>query len=143
MARPAINATNIAAVAVPPGSNWVLSLPLRALPGADNLVAGILYYWRVSAQDLRGLSSNSSPGAITFRFGQPLPAPAMLTGLRRGADGTMSFECQGAAGELYLEFSLSLTTPNWHTIAGPLHGTNWIFTPVPGSPSGFYRVRSQ
>jgi len=140
---PAINATNIAAVPVPPGSNWVLSLPLRALPGADNLVAGTLYYWRVSAQDLRGLSSDWSPGTITFQFGQPLPASATLTGLHRGANGTMSLEWQGAAGDLYVEFSLSLTTPNWNTIAGPLHGTNWVFTPVPGSPSGFYRVRSQ
>ena len=55
----------------------------------------------------------------------------------------MSLEWEGAAGELYVEFSLSLTTPNWLTIAGPLQGTNWTFTPVPGSPSGFFRVRSQ
>jgi len=138
-----INATNIPAVPVPPGSNWVLTLPLSVLPGTDTLVTGTLYYWRVSVQDLRGLSSDWSPGANTFQFGKAPPASATLTGLRRGANGTMSLEWEGAAGELYVEFSLSLTTPNWQTIAGPLYGTNWIFTPIPGSPSGFYRVRSQ
>lgn len=97
----------------------------------------------VGAQDLRGLSSDWSLGAITFQFGQAPPAPAMLTGLHRRANGTRSLEWQGAAGELYVAFSLSLTTSNWQTIAGPLHGTDWIFTPMPGSPSGFYRVRSQ
>ena len=140
---PVINATGIVAVAVPPGGNWVLSLPLQELPGAQNLVLGTRYYWRVSAQDLRGLSSDWSAGEAAFQFGKVIPAPATLTGLRRGPNGTMSLEWEGAAGELYVEFSLSLTTPNWLTIAGPLQGTNWTFTPVPGSPSGFFRVRSQ
>ncbi len=140
---PVINVTNMPAAAVPPGSNWVLALPLSALPGAENLVAGTLYYWRISAQDLRGLSSDWSPGANTFQFGVAPPRPGTLSGLRRGSDGTMTLEWQGAAGELYVEFSLSLGTPNWQTIAGPLRGTNWTFTPVPGAGSGFYRVRSQ
>ena len=138
-----INATNIAAVAVPPGGNWALTLPLSALPGADNLVPGTLYHWRVSAQDLRGLSSDWSPGANTFQFGIAPPRPATLTGLRPGANGTMTLEWEGAAGELYVEFSLLLNPANWQTIAGPLRGTNWTFTPMPGARSGFYRVRSQ
>jgi hypothetical protein len=29
------------------------------------------------------------------------------------------------------------------TIAGPLSGTNWTFTPLPGSASGFYRLRCE
>jgi hypothetical protein len=76
---PVVNATNIPAVAVPPGTNWVLTLPLNALPGAENLVAGTLYYWRISAQDLRGLSSAWSAGLNTFQFGIAPPRPGTIT----------------------------------------------------------------
>jgi hypothetical protein len=55
----------------------------------------------------------------------------------------MSLEWQGAGGQLFVEFSLSLKPANWQTIAGPLNATNWTFTPVPGAQSGFYRVRSE
>ena len=55
----------------------------------------------------------------------------------------MTLDWHGDAGDLYIEYSLSLGPANWQTIAGPLRGTNWAFTPVPGARSGFYRVRSQ
>ncbi len=142
-ASPEINMTNIVVVTAPGEEDWAIAIPLSELTATSNLVAGAVYHWRVRAADTHGAYSAWPTGDHTFQFGKAPPAPATLTGLRRGANGTMSLEWQGAAGELYVEFSLSLTTPNWQTIAGPLQGTNWIFTPVPGSPSGFYRVRSQ
>jgi len=140
---PVVNATNIPAVAVPPGTNWVLTLPLNALPGAENLVAGTLYYWRISAQDLRGLSSAWSAGLNTFQFGIAPPRPGTITAFRRGANGQMTLEWTGAAGRVFVEFSHSLNPPQWYTVAGPLTGTNWTFLPVPGTSSGFYRLRSE
>jgi hypothetical protein len=138
-----INVTNIPAVAVPPGSNWVLVLPLSALPGAENLVAGTLYYWRISAQDLRGLSSDWSPGVNTFQYGIAPPSAGTITTFRRGANGQMTLEWADAAGQIYVEFTHTLNPPEWYNVAGPLTGTNWTFTPWPGSQTGFYRVRSQ
>ena len=136
-------ATLIPAVAVPPGTNWVLTLPLNALPGAENLVAGTLYYSRISAQDLRGLSSAWSAGLNTFQFGIAPPRPGTITAFRRGANGQMTLEWTGAAGRVFVEFSHSLNPPQWYTVAGPLTGTNWTFLPVPGTSSGFYRLRSE
>jgi hypothetical protein len=141
-AAPVINVTNIPAVEVPPGSNWVLTLPLNSLPGAENLVWRTLYHWRISAQDLRGLSSAWS-AASPLQYGPPAPLPGTITAFRRGANGTMTLEWTGAAGRVFVEFSHSLNPPQWFSVAGPLTGTNWTFAPVPGTTSGFYRLRSE
>ena len=139
-ALPVINATNIPAIEVPPGSNWVLSLPLNTLPGAQNLVWRTLYHWRISAQDQRGLSSAWSV-AGPLQYGPPAPHAGTLTGLRTGPGNQLTLEWTGAAGLIYVEFSHTLNPPQWHTVAGPWSGTNWTFRPLPGSASGFYRLR--
>jgi len=141
-ALPVINVTNIPAIEVPPGSNWVLSLPLNSLPGAQNLVWRTLYYWRISAQDQRGLSSAwSAPWPL--QYGPPAPKPGTITGIRRGPDGRLTIEWTGASGLVYIEFSPTLDPADWYTVAGPLQGTNWTFMPIPGTTSGFYRLRSE
>ena len=139
---PAINVTDIPAVDLPPGTNWVLSLPLNALPGAQNLVWRTLYYWRIRAQDQRGLSSAwSAVGPL--QYGPPAPRAATLTGLRSGPGGQLTLEWTGAAGQIYVEFSPGLNPARWYTVAGPLSGTNWTFEPVPGTAAGFYRLRCE
>ena len=138
-----INATNIPAVAVPPGTNWVLTLPLGALPGANDLVEGTLYHWRINAQDLRGLCSDWSAGVNTFQFGIAPPRPSTITAFRLNASGQVTLEWTGGAGQMYVEFSYTLSPPQWYELAGPLTGTSWTFTPLPNSQSGFYRVRSR
>jgi len=141
-ALPVINVTNIPAIEVPPGSNWVLSLPLNSLPGAQNLVWRTLYYWRISAQDQRGLSSAwSAPWPL--QYGPPAPKPGTITGIRREPDGRLTIEWTGASGLVYIEFSPTLDPADWYTVAGPLQGTNWTFMPIPGTTSGFYRLRSE
>jgi hypothetical protein len=139
-ALPVINATNIPAIELPPGTNWVLSLPLNSLPGAQNLVWRTLYHWRISAQDQRGLSSAWS-AAWPLQYGPPAPRVGTLTGLRAGPGNQLTLEWTGAAGLIYVEFSHTLNPPQWHTVAGLLSGTNWTFRPLPGSASGFYRLR--
>ncbi|MDW8309708.1 MAG: hypothetical protein RMK20_10075, partial [Verrucomicrobiales bacterium] len=141
-ALPVVNATNIPAIELPPGTNWVLSLPLNSLPGVQNFVWRTLYHWRVSAQDQRGLSSAwSAPWPL--QYGPPAPRAGTLTAIRRGVGGQITLEWANAAGFVYVEFTPTLNPPQWHTVAGPLGGTNWTFTPQPGSPSGFYRLRSE
>jgi hypothetical protein len=139
-ALPVINATNIPAIEMPPGTNWVLSLPLSSLPGAQNFVWRTLYHWRVSAQDQRGLSSAWS-AAWPLQYGPPSPRAGRITGIRRAPGGQLTMEWTGAAGFVFVEFSPSLTQPQWQTVAGPLGGTNWTFAPLPGHESGFYRLR--
>jgi hypothetical protein len=142
-ASPEISVTNLVVAAAPGEENWAIAVPLSDLAGSSNLVAGTLYHWRVRAADTYGAYSAWPAGDQTFQFGIAPPRPATLTGLRRGSDGTMSLEWEGASGQLFVEFSLFLKPANWQTIAGPLNGTNWTFTPVPGAQSGFYRVRSE
>ncbi len=141
-ALPVINATNIPAIEVPSGTNWVLSLPLNSLPGAQNLVWRTLYYWRVSAQDQRGLSSAWS-AAWPLPYGPTAPRAGTLTGLRAAPGNQRTLEWTGAAGLIYVEFTPTLDPPQWYTVAGPLTGTNWTFTPLSGSTSGFYRLRCE
>jgi hypothetical protein len=142
-ASPEISVTNLVNAAVLGEENWAMAVPLSDLAGSSNLVAGALYHWRVRAADTYGAYSAWPAGDRTFQFGIAPPRPATLSGLRHGPNGTMSLEWQGASGQLFVEFSLSLKPANWQTIAGPLNGTNWTFTPVPGAQSGFYRVRSE
>jgi hypothetical protein len=141
-ALPVINATNIPALELPPGTNWVLSLPLNSLPGAENMVWRTLYHWRVSAQDQRGLSSPWS-AAWPLQYGPPAPRGGQITGIRFGTDGQVTLEWTETAGSLCVEYTPSLNPPRWLTVAGPLGGTNWTFTLLPGTTSGFYRLRCQ
>jgi hypothetical protein len=120
----------------------VLSLPLNSLPGAENMVWRTLYHWRVSAQDQRGLSSPWS-AAWPLQYGPPAPRGGQITGIRSGPGGQMTLEWAEAAGFVYVEYTPSLNPPQWHTVAGPLGGTNWTFTPLPGAPIGFYRLRCE
>ena len=142
-ASPEISVTNLVNAAVLGEGNWAMAVPLSDLAGSSNLVVGTLYHWRIRAADTYGAHSAWPAGDQTFQFGIAPPRPATLSGLRHGPNGTMSLEWQGAGGQLFVEFSLSLKPANWQTIAGPLNGTNWTFTPVPGAQSGFYRVRSE
>ncbi|NGO39937.1 hypothetical protein G4L39_11125 [Limisphaera ngatamarikiensis] len=139
---PVINATNTPALELPPGTNWVLSLPLSSLPGAENMVWRTLYHWRVSAQDQRGLSSPWS-AAWPLQYGPPAPRGGRITGIRFGTDGQVTLEWTETAGSVYVEYTPSLNPPRWLTGAGPLEGTNWTFTSLPGTTSGFYRLRCE
>jgi hypothetical protein len=123
------------------GDDWAIAVPLSEMAGSSNLVAGTVYHWRVCAADTYRATSPWS--ASSFQFGVAPPRPATISGLRPTGSGDMALEWQGASGLLYVEYSLTLSPPDWHTIAGPLQGTNWIFTPIPGATSGYYRVRSE
>ena len=140
---PLINATNLPAVTGPAGTNWTIAVALGDLPGAGNLTPGTVCYWRVGAFDLRGLSSDWSPGLHAFQFGIAPPQAGTITALHRQDNGQLTMEWTGAAGLIFVEFSHTLNPPLWFTVAGPLPGTNWTFAPVPGTPSGFYRLRSE
>jgi hypothetical protein len=142
---PVIDETNILALAWPPGSYWIIGLPLDSFSGSSNLVAGTTYYWRVRAQDLHGLSSDWSAGQHTFQFGTaaPEPEPAAITGLRRGTNGTLVLQWTAVPCPIFVEHSPRLNPSDWQTVAGPVTGTNWTFTPAPGATSGFYRLRSE
>jgi hypothetical protein len=142
-ASPEISVTNLVNAAALGEENWAMAVPLSDLADSSNFVAGAVYHWRVRAADTHGAYSAWPTGDQTFQFGIAPPRPAILTGLRPSSNGTMSLEWQGASGQLFVEYSLALRPANWQTIAGPLHGTNWTFTPVPGAKSGFYRVRSE
>jgi hypothetical protein len=141
---PVINETNIPALPWPIDSYWVIGLPLHAFPAATNLVVGQTYHWRVRAQDSHGLPSDWSFGQRTFQFGSAAPPQGgKITSLHRGTNSTMVIEWNGAVGQIFVEHSLKLSPTNWHTIAGPLSGTNWTFAPATNASSGFYRLRSE
>jgi hypothetical protein len=140
---PSINVTNIPVPSLPEGSYWAFAMPLNELPGATNLVLGTAYHWRIRAQDNRYGWSAWSPGAHGFKYGHVPPWPARISSLRPGSRGTLVLEWTEPQERMFVEFTPTLGIPAWQTVAGPLAGTNWTFTPLTGSPSGFYRLRSE
>ena len=66
-----------------------------------------------------------------------------LTAKAQQPGGVVSLRWPDTEQDVYVEFTPSLKPPQWRTIAGPLQGTNWTSTPVPGQPTGFYRLRLQ
>ena len=145
-ANPVINETSLPASAWPGGLYWIMGLPLESFGGATNLVVGTTYNWRIRAQDSHGMNSDWSTGAHTFQFGTSsvvVPEPATFTGLRFGSSGSLILEWSAATGQIYVEHSPGLNPADWQTVAGPVTGTNWTFTPAPGESAGFFRLRSQ
>jgi len=139
---PVIDQPGIPALTYPVDLSWAMAAQLKEFAGATNLVPGSTYYWRARAQDLRGLWSNWSEGPHTFQFGKA-PEVGRITGLRTGENGTLVLEWLGTGAAVFVEYSPTLITPNWQTVAGPLTGTNWVVSPEPGATSGFYRLRAQ
>ncbi len=139
---PVIDQSGIPALTYPVDLSWAMAVQLKEFAGATNLVPGSTYYWRARAQDLRGLWSNWSEGPHTFQFGKA-PEVGRITGLRTGENGTLVLEWLGTGAAVFVEYSPTLITPNWQTVAGPLTGTNWVVSPEPGATSGFYRLRAQ
>jgi hypothetical protein len=140
---PLINDANIVITNPPVPPYGTISVPLGRFAGAQNLVSGTTYYWRIRAQDSWLEWSAWNSGEHSFRFGTAVvPQSAHLSGIRMGESGIV-LEWGQATGQIFVEFSPTLSPPAWTNVAGPLTGTNWTHTPWPGTPSGFYRLRSE
>lgn len=137
-----VNAPGLPAPDVARQTNVLLAIALNDLPDIQNLQSGNLYYWRISAQDDRWSSSPWSE-VRTIQFGPPTPCGGVITGITQNYNGQVTISWTGTTGAVYVEFSATLDPPQWYTVAGPLYGTNWTFTPVPSIPAGFYRLRAQ
>jgi len=55
----------------------------------------------------------------------------------------MILEWSEASGRVFVEATPSLNPVDWQTVAGPLDGTNWTFTPSPEVSGNFYRLRNE
>jgi len=101
----------------------------------NNLQDGVTYYFAVTAYNVDGQESDFS-GEIPYTI--PLQAISAL------ADGSFRVRFQGAPERTYrVEYTESLTAPNWRTLGIRTAGVNGSFEiidkPVAGSPAGFYR----
>ena len=112
-----------------------LSFPLLSLDGAGNLSAYEVYYWRVRGYDNWGKYGAWSPETIWFYFG--IPAPSVET--FSVAPSGVNFKMKRTSERVYLEFSTSLTEPDWQIIAGPMVGTNLNLNFTGEHDAGFYR----
>jgi hypothetical protein len=120
---------------------WAVAVSLGELPGCTNLPAGAVCYWRIRACDRRDLWSDWSEGPRTFKFGlSPLTAPTMRV-TAGGVPGTIHFSWPETDRQVYIEFTPTLTPPEWRVITGPIRGTSWTGAPVPGAATGYYRLR--
>jgi hypothetical protein len=135
---PLINATNLVVDEPPGGFLWAAALELNQLAGAEDFTFGTRYFWRMRAQDSRYGWSAWSEGTHFFRFGL---LPPMMVAKLPDPKGPIQFEWPETDREVFVEFTPTLSPPQWSILEGPIYGTNWSVTPVPGTPSGFYRLR--
>ena len=101
----------------------------------NNLQEGVTYYFAVTAYNVVGLESDFS-GEISYEV--PLRTIYALE------DGSFRLRFQGLPERTYrIEYTESLTEPNWTTLGIRTAGANSAFEiidrPVAGSPARFYR----
>jgi len=100
-----------------------------------HLQDGGSYFFAVTAYDHAGLESDFS-GEISYTV--PLRTISAV------GDGSFRIRFQGAPERTYrIEYTESLTAPNWRTLGIHTAGANGLFEiidrPIAGSPTGFYR----
>ena len=100
-----------------------------------NLQEGVPYYFAVTAYNIDGLESDFS-GEI----GYAVP----LRSINALGDGSFRIRFQGVPERTYrVDYTESLTAPNWRTLGIPTAGGNGSFEiidrPIAGSPARFYR----
>ena len=100
-----------------------------------DLQEGVFYYFAVTAYDTAGLESDFS-GEINYAV--PLRNISALE------DGSFRVRFPGVPERTYrIEYTESLTAPNWTTLAIRTAGANSAFEiidrPLAGSPARFYR----
>jgi len=136
------NVLTAAAVAAQPA---VLLVQMSALPGYEALALNARYYWRVRALDL--WEAPSAWTSASFVYGElqtepPAPAePVTITGMTV-VDGQVLLSWTASAYPVRVEFTASLTDPQWVPVNGAtgLGGTA-VAVPFPtGEPQGFFRV---
>ncbi|MBU0679123.1 MAG: immune inhibitor A, partial [Verrucomicrobia bacterium] len=134
---PEVDDSNISIGSIPTGGYWAVARPLNSLAGNSNLVMITDYRWRIRARDSRYAWSAWTSGQHWFTFG--IPAPDFNQG-HMNTDGTITFEWDIGADNVYISFSPTLDPPDWQVIAGPLDSDNWTGTPPAEHPIGYYRV---
>jgi hypothetical protein len=101
----------------------------------SNLEDGITYYFAVTAYDAFGQESD---------FSGEIPYTIPLQSIRTLADGSLRIRFQGVPARTYrVEYTESLTEPNWKTLGIRAAGSNGsleiIDQPTAASPARFYR----
>jgi len=100
-----------------------------------NLQEGVPYYFSVTAYNVAGLESDFS-GEISYAV--PMRSISAL------GDGSFRVRFEGVPERTYrIEYTESLTAPNWRTLDIVAAGANGLFEivdrPLAGSPARFYR----
>ena len=103
----------------------------------DNLQSGITYYFAVTAYNADGQESDFS-GEL------PYPVPVPLHGISALGDGSFRIRFEGLPERTYrVEYTESLTAPNWRTLGMGTAGSNGLFEiidrPIGVSSARFYR----
>jgi hypothetical protein len=101
----------------------------------NDLQDGVTYYFAVTAYDLDGQESS---------FSAEIPYTVPQRAISAVGDGSFRVRFQGVPERSYrVEYTESLTTPNWRTLGIHTAGANGLFEiidrPIAGSPAGFYR----
>lgn len=121
---------------------------VTGITGTSGAVTGITpgtaAFWVIQSHDADGFSSSASVNILTVS--NPVPTPAVLSGLAPSGTGGLQFTVQNAAAETtYVQSTTNLGDPtSWVTIATNPPGTSVLFTDtnIESSSMLFYRVVS-
>ena len=120
---------------IPEGDDWIIALPAEDLAGSDGLVLHTIYFWRMRAVDAAGAWSEWNDEAWLFKYGTPsIEIESSLTA------GMMHLQWNLTGAQVQLQFSPSLTVPDWQPVGDPTWGDEMEIAVPPGSTVGFYRL---
>ncbi|MFA6632624.1 MAG: hypothetical protein WCU90_10015, partial [Kiritimatiellia bacterium] len=137
--------TNVLVAAAVAAQPATLLVQMNALPNYDALALNARYYWRVRALDL--WEAPSVWTTASFVYGElqtepPAPVePVTITGMTI-MDGQILLSWTASAYPVRVEFTASLTDPQWVPVNGATGlGGSAFAVPLPtGEPQGFFRV---
>jgi hypothetical protein len=137
--------TNVLVAAAVAAQPATLLVQMSALPGYEALALNARYHWRVRALDL--WEAPSVWTTASFVYGElqtepPAPVePVTITGMTI-VDGQILLAWTASAYPVRVEFTASLTDPQWVPVNGATGlGGSAFAVPLPnGEPQGFFRV---
>jgi len=124
----------------PPGPEFVIAKPLATFSNSAALIPETYYYWRMRACDQWDLWSDWSTNVMWFIYGTP---PPTIGEMAPQSDGSFEMNWERSGKAVYIEHSPTLIPADWQPVAGPIHGTNAVAAPPPGSKRGYFRTRTE
>ncbi|NQT83646.1 hypothetical protein HQ563_11515 [bacterium] len=90
---------------------------------------------------LCGAEHNGSDWDMRTQLGEP--PPLEVAEVAKGEGETTTLDWSAAMGQVTIEYTPTLSPPDWQAITVPMSETSYTVEIPPGAPSGYYRLMEE